>query len=205
MSSFPRYFWISKFQSTPPRRRRPMRGCPAMRGCLVPIHASAKEATGIFFTKPLDILFQSTPPRRRRRQAHSRAIFMPIRFQSTPPRRRRQSTGETTGETTGFNPRLREGGDNRMDGLMHWKRGFNPRLREGGDCLETSWSGTQKGFNPRLREGGDQFTGAFYKDGRVSIHASAKEATVSIVVYVRIIWFQSTPPRRRRHGAERIK
>ena len=55
---------------------------------------------------------------------------------------------------------------------------FNPRLREGGDHPNTAPEATTENFNPRLREGGD----AFYRRNPciacISIHASAKEATI---------------------------
>ena len=100
-------------------------------------------------------------------------------------------------------------------------KNFNPRLREGGDCLRLLFlnqhllfqSTPPRGrrhsiitsifpvryFNPRLREGGDNAVSASICAACcISIHASAREATV--------IWrycngdpeFQSTPPRGRR-------
>ena len=75
-------------------------------------------------------------------------------FQSTPPRRRRQSGGMYDAAVLYFNPRLREGGDNRVK----------------------------------------NFIGAM----RISIHASAKEATRQFPKKLISPQFQSTPPRRRR-------
>ena len=79
-----------KFQSTPPRRRRP--GIPvgvSPSAIDISIHASAKEATMSQPNGAFRIAFQSTPPRRRRqvRQNINRALKQD------------------------FNPRLREGGD----------------------------------------------------------------------------------------------
>ena len=76
-----------------------------------------------------------------------------------------------------FNPRLREGGDNKVYRIVSYRRRFNPRLREGGDDLPAAFSYFRKvsihasareatckrhnatriinRFNPRLREGGD--------------------------------------------------
>ena len=76
-----------------------------------------------------------------------------------------------------FNPRLREGGDERNCQKRRNKRisihasekeattqggipdstiiDFNPRLREGGDLLYPNILDTLLYFNPRLREGGD--------------------------------------------------
>jgi hypothetical protein len=56
-------------------------------------------------------------------------------------------------------------------------------------------------FNPRLREGGDVPIMAFVQPDIVSIHASAKEATLTTACQTSHRTFQSTPPRRRRPGA----
>ena len=56
---------------------------------------------------------------------------------------------------------------------------FNPRLREGGDerFAHLRQPGNEY-FNPRLREGGDANTAVAATGTRqISIHASAKEAT----------------------------
>ena len=100
---------------------------------------------------------------------------------------------------------------------------FNPRLREGGDG--TAWDNnyyipisihasekeatrdsirflvSQYNFNPRLREGGDQrLPLPLSPSSPISIHASEKEATsLSMSPDNSTSWFQSTPPRRRRH------
>ena len=55
-------------------------------------------------------------------------------------------------------------------------------------------------FNPRLREGGDPVTFCSAKRSKFSIHASAKEATISLPFWILIYSFQSTPPRRRRRN-----
>ena len=99
-----------------------------------------------------------------------------------------------------FNPRLREGGDNLLPKrrlilpisihasakeatrqLLHivkCRRYFNPRLREGGDRGRRKIAWSIFDFNPRLREGGDgNDLPVLMMAGRISIHASAKEAT----------------------------
>ena len=101
-----------------------------------------------------------------------------------------------------FNPRLRTGGDAvqslRNAGMdlvsirasareatpSAWCRSrpgscsFNPRLRTGGDsCPAPRRAGSPHRFNPRLRTGGDARGGRFRGPGRVSIRASAREAT----------------------------
>ena len=121
----------SRFQSTPPRRRRP--GCVFFNSLLqISIHASAKEATSDEeLYEVFDIIsihasakeatvtvndglllqkFQSTPPRRRR-QCDPPHYDMDTVFQSTPPRRRRLHTWDGHSLLQHFNPRLREGGD----------------------------------------------------------------------------------------------
>ena len=56
---------------------------------------------------------------------------------------------------------------------------FNPRLREGGDRLSRVRYAIHDYFNPRLREGGDCDCRHSRPGRRISIHASAKEATVT--------------------------
>ena len=99
---------------------------------------------------------------------------------------------------------------------------FNPRLREGGDKEYHRNNGGKKNFNPRLREGGDGIQRHNrLEESKISIHASAKEATCRRIICIFIILFyfnprlreggdsrqflhtfptsfQSTPPRRRR-------
>ena len=55
-------------------------------------------------------------------------------------------------------------------------------------------------FNPRSREGSDVWTNDLYKENKISIHAPAKGAT-HYQPYVKLfLLFQSTLPRRERHG-----
>ena len=98
---------------------------------------------------------------------------------------------------------------------------FNPRLRTGGDHTRAARTALLPSFNPRLRTGGDADKQAAAKaDLAVSIHASAREATVLsylpfVLVQVSIhasareatsyvptvtafYKFQSTPPHGRR-------
>ena len=56
-------------------------------------------------------------------------------------------------------------------------RYFNPRLREGGDVVCRGSVQSYTNFNPRLREGGDRNAASGIQSNRISIHASAKEAT----------------------------
>ena len=147
-------------------------------------------------------IFQSTPPRRRRQHC-ARHRMEYIKFQSTPPRRRRRNGFRKSNRSINyFNPRLREGGDReqsqRIGYVLQFQSTpprrrrlilsvcvplciyFNPRLREGGDAYSHNQSKhCIFYFNPRLREGGDTF---LLRDTRhlqsISIHASAKEATI---------------------------
>ena len=62
------------------------------------------------------------------------------------------------------------------------RSGFNPRLRAGGDTTHNGAYSSRTGFNPRLRAGGD--AGFSLPDPftwEVSIHASAREATTGRV------------------------
>ncbi len=54
---------------------------------------------------------------------------------------------------------------------------FNPRLREGGDLQPHHYNLPTIYFNPRLREGGDKGEYASDFTEVISIHASAREAT----------------------------
>ena len=84
------------------------------------------------------------------------------------------------GDTSYFNPRLREGGDlqphhykpshhifqstpprgrrQRRICLRLYRSNFNPRLREGGDIRSQGSFMIFSNFNPRLREGGDRYS-----------------------------------------------
>ena len=99
-----------------------------------------------------------------------------------------------------FNPRLREGGDIICIVGNSCIVNFNPRLREGGDKIDILFPPNKRYFNPRLREGGDALRNSItHQTDLISIHASAKEATVyNGTIDWKKVKFQSTPPRRRR-------
>ncbi len=126
---------------------------------------------------------------------------------------------------TGFNPRLRVGGDRPKSIYMQGIDRFNPRLRVGGDACLSGAKGGQSCFNPRLRVGGDvakrdfQLCANLFQSTpprgrrrclssltrvscRVSIHASAWEATKVKTRSRQSGTFQSTPPRGRRQAKE---
>ena len=65
-----------------------------------------------------------------------------------------------------------------VSGYIRKPRVFNPRLREGGDNAVNGFKGAFKVFNPRLREGGDPLKLIASCASLFSIHASAKEATL---------------------------
>ena len=54
---------------------------------------------------------------------------------------------------------------------------FNPRSREGSDNRTTKQIFTNRNFNPRSREGSDVIKDKLTKSGKISIHAPAKGAT----------------------------
>ena len=105
-----------------------------------------------------------------------------------------------------FNPRLREGGDIICIVGNSCIVNFNPRLREGGDKIDILFPPNKRYFNPRLREGGDVLWILLWILWiTISIHASAKEATVyNGTIDWKKVKFQSTPPRRRRRVLERV-
>ena len=178
------------FQSTPPRGRRLGILYPRRLVYDVSIHASAWEATGRFpgGAKPL-YRFQSTPPRGRRRCAQrsfvhihqvsihasaweaTRSIPLQFpdwsKFQSTPPRGRRHYGGCMTLHEALF-------------------QSTPPRGRRRPAAARRSWIGR---FNPRLRVGGDSYPRAgIISQARVSIHASAWEATTGFNAAANLQW-----------------
>ena len=99
-------------------------------------------------------------------------------FQSTPPRGRRRAK-----------PRYfsKDGGD------------FNPRLREGGDIPCHTYRNDNRIFQSTPPLGRRRQCEIYiYSKVRISIHASAREATAVYGLPVMQMGFQSTPPRGRR-------
>ena len=169
---------------------------------VVSIHASAREATLTRLTRDRGALFRSTPPRGRRpyapcavsmasmfrstpprgrRPAFQRDSAPSVVFRSTPPRGRRLAPVARQIRQTGFDPRLRAGGDlinlNPPDRELTFRstpprgrrprhRGFvaqrlqrfDPRLRAGGDAASKEAPRGPESFDPRLRAGGDPTT-----------------------------------------------
>ena len=122
--------------------------------------------------------FQSTPPRRRRRSYHYHRSGC-FGFQSTPPRRRRLClflAAVLSQLCISIHASAKEATNNDVAVGLH--NNFNPRLREGGDVYASvSLPPNAFNFNPRLREGGDENATEVEKGIKISIHASAKEAT----------------------------
>ena len=166
----------------------------------VSIHASAREATAYALGLLINGLFQSTPPHGRRPGLiHVHRDFCAVSIHASA----REATiglGHGCFFCSGFNPRLRTGGDPCLWRSSAPKRCFNPRLRTGGDAPTPKRGALVASFNPRLRTGGDRpwppisvRSRAFQSTpphGRrqnllrslgceiiVSIHASAREAT----------------------------
>ena len=128
----------------------------------ISIHASAKEATiDTDGSKRYYWGFQSTPPRRRRRfyRLHTN-IFAGI-FQSTPPRRRRLRRKRLCYRVNQFQstpPRRRRLESNHLRNQLKQFQSTPPRRRRPETILQ----------RPALL---------------ISIHASAKEATICIGIY----------------------
>ena len=55
---------------------------------------------------------------------------------------------------------------------------FNPRSREGSDQIQREAWDYGEDFNPRSREGSDDDKGTQSGDGKISIHAPARGATI---------------------------
>ena len=142
--------------------------------------------------------FQSTRPRGARPTIMDFFLFS-VKFQSTRPRGARHINKSTCIPSRCFNPRAREGRDERdcvrrvrcLVSIHAPARGatrvpralafifgcFNPRAREGRDAALSSDGRKYRSFNPRAREGRDAAGSKQIKDAIVSIHAPARGAT----------------------------
>ena len=142
---------------------------------LISIHAPAKGATSGVYSSPANFLFQSTLPRRER---HKNAEGYRV------PRN--------------FNPRSREGSDNKLEWQLPCMLDFNPRSREGSDVRGKASDPAYPDFNPRSREGSDNLAIKGFFESEISIHAPAKGATPRSGMTKGKWLFQSTLPRRER-------
>ena len=121
----------------------------------ISIHASAREATHVPKILIIVQIFQSTLPRgKRRKEATQLGSDLQI------------SIHASAREATCSEFRTAEGQDH-----------FNPRFREGSDRYCPSGSVDSMYFNPRFREGSDSTTHTAAAWVKISIHASAREAT----------------------------
>ena len=146
----------------------------------ISIHASAKEATSLHMLIHLSYL-DFNPRLREGGDALRNSITHQTDLISI-----HASAKEATFHslkwrinTTDFNPRLREGGDNGWLYIQTLQRNFNPRLREGGDQNQTRLPRRISIFQstpPRRRR--PQTASCIRVTQAISIHASAKEATI---------------------------
>ena len=144
-------------------------------------------------------LFQSTLPRKKRRKCHGSAAAIIIISIHASAKEATHTPAQSIQQLEHFNPRFRERSDKRHP-LYH--RGclyFNPRFRERSDRPRGYVTFSTSYFNPRFRERSDDAALIFFRACEISIHASAKEATLSptrcLFLTVR---FQSTLPRKKR-------
>ena|GEM_PF-1882029 len=189
------------FQPTPPRGRRhhallgpgqrwevsthaSAREATAPDPCVpvpshVSTHASAREATKGMPRRLICALFQPTPPRGRRPRAAAGWVGAKLLFQPTPPRGRRPPTQERGARGCVFQPTPPRGRRPCIRFAAVRSRKFQPTPPRG--RRRSPWAcslRSQRCFNPRLRAGGDaRLQRPVGDDGRVSTHASAREAT----------------------------
>ena len=123
-------------------------------------------------------LFQSTPPHGRRRYVPFRLIW--DEFVSIHASAREATFNYKPLELfhESFNPRLRTGGDERGSVQVGGYTRFNPRLRTGGDKRQSAQKAKHGLFQSTPPHGRRRDAAAVARhSGRVSIHASAREAT----------------------------
>ncbi|MDK2931163.1 MAG: hypothetical protein PWR07_1294 [Bacillota bacterium] len=101
----------------------------------VSTHASAREATYIPSSYAPNAVVSTHASAREATAAGAKETSAKV-FQPTPPRGRRLVEGVQPGAaSSGFNPRLRAGGDVCEERRRERPSCFNPRLRAGGDYL----------------------------------------------------------------------
>ena len=120
------------FRSTPPRGRRPRRRAHCWRSRRFDPRLRAGGDPDTPVRNPSTLLFRSTPPRGRRPMQASPRSEAPL-FRSTPPRGRRRGPRRGRRSASGFDPRLRAGGDVPVPQWTASAPCFDPRLRAGGD------------------------------------------------------------------------
>ncbi len=122
-------------------------------------------------------------------------------FQSTPPRgRRREVIGFTFLEAVSIHASAREATGRKFRFDFAWLVSIHASAREATVKVHASPNIDFVSIHASAREA----TGRAYRSmspAMVSIHASAREATVKRLRLSGRRWFQSTPPRGRRHSA----
>ncbi len=152
---------LNEFQPTPPRGRRPGHVVRNGHHLVAPVstHASAREATR-----------EDTPP--------DRGFKWPVSTHASAREATRRPQGGGRSQT-GFNPRLRAGGDADPQPPLSQLPSVSTHAsaREATCSSSRTPGGLNQCFNPRLRAGGDAGIGAGGGRPAVSTHASAREAT----------------------------
>ena len=164
----------------------------------VSIHASAREATrrhGLGSSTPTR--FRSTPPRGRRLVPFAYTGLIPG-FRSTPPRGRRHPMDGSDVPMRMFRSTPPRGRRLFPFPSLAWEAEFRSTPPRGRRPDRDRPSALPHRFDPRLREGGDRRSPGLPPNHKVSIHASAREATFQAVRQGRNALFRSTPPRGRR-------
>ena len=125
-------------------------------------------------------------------------------FQSTPPHGRRPGAGGNPTGGTGFNPRLRTGGDLNSRSMLAsvYAVSIHASAREA-TCTKGMLRVKLKFQSTPPHGRRRHLVFAFDRTGDVSIHASAREATYARPLLFNVSKFQSTPPHGRRPSTRR--
>ena len=185
------------FQSTRPRGARPRGPCRCERRRGVSIHAPARGATRVEASgKQYRCVFQSTRPRGARPYyVYSTLATDQVSIHAPARGATRSSCGPRSARSS-FNPRAREGRDQRGSGEADERSGFNPRAREGRDGVRATESPRTRTFqSTRPRGARREYLRIRGNRSRVSIHAPARGATRCRRVPRAPPSFQSTRPR----------
>ena len=167
----------------------------------VSIHASAREATGSFNACCRRLVFLSTPPRGRRLGDDDDGNHC-VLFLSTPPRGRRRFAAGTAKSASEFLSTPPRGRRLEREDRIHFQFAFLSTPPRGRRLGTSTAQACVPRFYPRLRAGGDGQPGRLPPDAKVSIHASAREATFNRKTKEDFWQFLSTPPRGRRHNVK---
>ena len=190
---------FGKFQSTPPRGRRAFPGIPGKSWNRFNPRLRVGGDGGQHADFSLQFRFQSTPPRGRRLDEFAdkgRPFHVSIHASAW------EATGSASWVYPPFGVSIHASAWEATPAfcVAIWMLRFNPRLRVGGDAQLDFVISRPYCFNPRLRVGGDLIGVSILDKIRVSIHASAWEATPPMQDFAADAKFQSTPPRGRRRS-----